>query len=243
VFELGLFFGKLGRNRCFYIQPDDLELKLPSDLLGIESAKYSKYHPLEDACSRIGKAMLHAMDTLPSRPKLNEEARVRQAGIRWFSDRIKGTWWERIWMHGDKSASALSFFTIEPDDVHNSVCFSDGKAYDPDGAHVASWKSAAARVESVSEKILYVRECLRRDNNTTAWLPGLGEVIFSTSNDIIDLGEGKFWEADESDPKSTVIKLVELRRNINTEHTSTMLKGSDKEKGALIKKMFESWKG
>jgi predicted nucleotide-binding protein len=38
VFELGLFFGRLGRERCFILKPADLDLKLPSDLLGIESA-------------------------------------------------------------------------------------------------------------------------------------------------------------------------------------------------------------
>ena len=38
LFELGLFIGKLGRERCFYIQPHGL--KLPTDLLGIESPKF-----------------------------------------------------------------------------------------------------------------------------------------------------------------------------------------------------------
>src|SRR6266568_7121898 len=38
LFELGLFIGKLGRDRSFYIQPQGL--KLPTDLLGIESPKF-----------------------------------------------------------------------------------------------------------------------------------------------------------------------------------------------------------
>jgi predicted nucleotide-binding protein len=41
IFELGLFIGRLGIERCFFITPDQKEeLHLPSDLLGISSATY-----------------------------------------------------------------------------------------------------------------------------------------------------------------------------------------------------------
>jgi hypothetical protein len=36
VFETALFFGRLGRERSFLIWRRDFDLKLPSDLLGIE---------------------------------------------------------------------------------------------------------------------------------------------------------------------------------------------------------------
>ncbi|MBO0170442.1 nucleotide-binding protein, partial [Vibrio parahaemolyticus] len=35
VFELGLFIGSIGKNRCFIVKPRDVELHFPSDLLGI----------------------------------------------------------------------------------------------------------------------------------------------------------------------------------------------------------------
>jgi predicted transcriptional regulator len=40
VFELGLFIGAIGRERCFIIKPRHVELHLPSDLLGISTADY-----------------------------------------------------------------------------------------------------------------------------------------------------------------------------------------------------------
>lgn len=124
VFELGLFFGRLGRERCFLIKRRDLDLKLPSDLLGIEPANFSMSPgqdletALDSACARIGKAIRDATIALPSRPKLGDAERAAQTAIRRLGDRITGTWWERIWLKG--KAAALSFVTIELDEAHSS---------------------------------------------------------------------------------------------------------------------------
>ncbi|KTB77565.1 TIR domain-containing protein [Pseudomonas syringae] len=40
LFEFGLFIGKLGRNRVFFLQPNKGDLHLPSDLLGVTPGKY-----------------------------------------------------------------------------------------------------------------------------------------------------------------------------------------------------------
>jgi tetratricopeptide (TPR) repeat protein len=40
LFELGLFIGKLGRERVFFLMPSDSPPHIPSDLLGITPAKY-----------------------------------------------------------------------------------------------------------------------------------------------------------------------------------------------------------
>jgi hypothetical protein len=242
VFELGLFFGRLGRERCFLIKRRDLDLKLPSDLLGVEPADFSMSPgqdletALDSACARIGKAIRDATIALPSRPKLGDAERAAQAAMRRLADRITGTWWERILLKGQ--APALSFVTIELDDAHSSVRLR-GKAYGPDGTHVANWRSAAANLDG--KKIIYVRECQRLDAKTTAWLPGLGEVDFDDSTDVIEQGDGKFWESDESRPEETVIKLVQLRRNLDDSHAVTMQRGSEIEKGSLVREMLGIW--
>lgn len=40
LFELGLFAGSLGKERCFIVKPRDVELHFPTDLLGLSPADY-----------------------------------------------------------------------------------------------------------------------------------------------------------------------------------------------------------
>jgi hypothetical protein len=42
IFELGLFIGRLGRQRCFFVHDKTLPIKIPSDLLGIAAATFGK---------------------------------------------------------------------------------------------------------------------------------------------------------------------------------------------------------
>ncbi len=42
VFELGLFIGALGRERCFLVHEQRPDLKLPTDLLGVKAATFER---------------------------------------------------------------------------------------------------------------------------------------------------------------------------------------------------------
>jgi CRP/FNR family cyclic AMP-dependent transcriptional regulator len=42
IFELGLFFGGLGRERTYLISPKGLDIKIPTDLLGVTRLEYQK---------------------------------------------------------------------------------------------------------------------------------------------------------------------------------------------------------
>lgn len=64
LFELGLFIGAIGVKRCFMVKPRGVELKLPSDLLGLTLADYDSERSdknydaaLLSACYKIETAM------------------------------------------------------------------------------------------------------------------------------------------------------------------------------------------
>jgi CRP/FNR family transcriptional regulator, cyclic AMP receptor protein len=62
IFELGMFIGRLGRQRSFLIEPRGTEVKLPSDLAGITTVPY-RHDPLNLAasmgptCNRVREIM------------------------------------------------------------------------------------------------------------------------------------------------------------------------------------------
>ncbi|SHJ08693.1 Predicted nucleotide-binding protein containing TIR-like domain-containing protein [Clostridium cavendishii DSM 21758] len=63
LFETGLFIGRIGRRRVFYLAPDRVELHLPTDLFGFNPERYDSTHPnveaaLEIACSSIEEQIL-----------------------------------------------------------------------------------------------------------------------------------------------------------------------------------------
>lgn len=58
IFETGLFIGKLGREKVFYIAPNDVDVHLPTDLFGFVPERYDETHPniiasVGSACSTI----------------------------------------------------------------------------------------------------------------------------------------------------------------------------------------------
>lgn len=65
LFELGLFIGRLGPERSFFLVPDDVrDLRLPSDLTGITPGEYEAsrsdknwYAAVGPACGRIRRQM------------------------------------------------------------------------------------------------------------------------------------------------------------------------------------------
>ena len=65
IFELGLFIGRLGRERTFIIMPKDImDLHLPSDLLGINTATFARPEnprllvgALGAACNKVRRAI------------------------------------------------------------------------------------------------------------------------------------------------------------------------------------------
>ena len=63
LFELGLFMGRLGRNRTFIVYNEDEQPKLPTDLAGVTAATFknrtdgNKQAQVSPACTQIGVVM------------------------------------------------------------------------------------------------------------------------------------------------------------------------------------------
>lgn len=55
VFELGLFMGRLGKDRAILMEPRDVDVKLPSDLAGVTTVVY-RYSPGNDSAALMGPA-------------------------------------------------------------------------------------------------------------------------------------------------------------------------------------------
>lgn len=65
MFELGMFFGALGKEYCFFLVPEDnKDFRIPTDLAGITAATYDLSHSgglrsaLGPACEQIREAIL-----------------------------------------------------------------------------------------------------------------------------------------------------------------------------------------
>jgi CRP/FNR family cyclic AMP-dependent transcriptional regulator len=61
IFELGLFMGALGRERVFILKPKGVDVRIPSDLLGVVWLEYFRAGPknkrLRSTCKRMWEAV------------------------------------------------------------------------------------------------------------------------------------------------------------------------------------------
>jgi len=80
IFEVGLYVGRLGRERCFMVAPSNSNPRLPSDLLGVTVVSYDSTRSdgrLEAALGPAsGKIRLALKALTPALPRLPPELRV-----------------------------------------------------------------------------------------------------------------------------------------------------------------------
>ena len=244
VFELGLFMGCIGRDRCFIISEKRSDLKIPSDLLGIQPATFTRTkdidleHALEASCIEISDAI---EETGP-RHKVQKGIVETQERIHEYSKTILGYWWEKVEVAD--ANQTISHLEIELDEVINSVKLS-GKTYDLDGQKIADWKSLLGRIDVEERKVLYHWDGrFTKPDIITFPFHGFGEIKFDKpeANDgLVYRGEGKFWEVNEIHPEKTIIKKTEFRRSEDDEINTKMTKGSDKEISNIIQNKFAKW--
>lgn len=80
TFELGMFIGRLGRDRTFMLTPDTPAVRLPSDLIGLTTARYSSDRlnsgqwraAVGPACTKIREALRSIQLRMAEQPRSQE---------------------------------------------------------------------------------------------------------------------------------------------------------------------------
>lgn len=78
IFELGMFIGRLGRNRTFMLAPIESDIRLPSDLIGVTTAHYDAERFDRRQRAAVGSACTQITQALKSiQPQASPESRFR----------------------------------------------------------------------------------------------------------------------------------------------------------------------
>ena len=209
IFELGLFIGKLGRDRSFFVYDTEKNIKIPSDLSGINGAGYKLQQSgnlvasMGAACNKIRTAV----SKTGLKPKINP-AQINAFNRRFeFCNKITGYWWECI--KNDENV-ALSFLTIQYDE-ELLILKLEGRTFNSNGDYVAFWESKSSGIHFDEQRLFY---------SWVGWHPsspsspfeGSGEIKFSGSDDVYMRGNGIFSKLNISNLKSIKKNAFELSR-------------------------------
>jgi hypothetical protein len=209
IFELGLFIGRLERERCFFFVEGDSRTKIASDLSGVKAVKF-----FEDSAGEIaGRPSLQSQVTqvreqmirLEERYKPSSRVRAGQEEMWRFCRRLSGSWWERM-REGEDDQSGLSYVTITVDEVTNTPLL-EGKSYGLNGERLAEWKSVVSGVElSASNPVLSYRWEGEQEKKHGQRYGGGGRITFD--NTALQTGQGYFYDTNfaflDSNPETRI---------------------------------------
>jgi hypothetical protein len=74
LFELGLFIGSLGKERCYVVRPRGIDMHLPSDLIGVTTADYATDRPDGDLASALNAACKLIKDEITRHGAISKES-------------------------------------------------------------------------------------------------------------------------------------------------------------------------
>ena len=229
LFELGLFIGRLGRNRSFFVYDKNKNIKIPSDLSGISGAVFTLQQSgnlsasLGAACNK----MRNAINNTGTRTKTditNINAYNKRLD---FCAGITGSWWERIKPDAD---SALSFVSIWYDE-ETLMLKIKGRTFDSKGTYIAYWESKSTGIHFNEQKIFYYWQGWFPSNPAEPF-EGLGEIFFFGAEEIFTEGNGIFSRLSITGIKSVEKSSFELSRTNKTE--ADIMLSKDKETIATL---------
>jgi hypothetical protein len=235
LYELGLFTGRLDRERCYFLAESTVKLKLPSDLSGVTAATYRRRSSgslrtaLAPACAQI----CEQISKLGRRFRIEKSELAAHQELSGFCAGITGCWWERVKPAG---TTAISFVTIEHDAQTGTVKLK-GRGYGSDGALVAPWASVATCVNRDDNKVFYYWRGSVLDRPTEPY-EGFGEVSFRGPAGSFDSGEGMFSDTNLTDLKRTTKKSSTLQR-CTPQEVAVMEAGGERVAVLIRKKLSE----
>jgi hypothetical protein len=197
IFELGLFTGRLGRDRCFFFVDGDSDTKIASDLSGVKLVKFYRDAKIaadtrKRSLETQAEAVMQQILDRGVRYKPSREVRQLQDRLWRFSTRLSGHWWERM-RSGEDDMSALSFVTVSIDPTTNTPTM-NGRSYDTAGGRLAEWKTISTGVVLGDKPKVYYRwEGEIEDAHGQAYGGG-GHIVFDDQR--LETGEGYYYDTN-----------------------------------------------
>lgn len=244
IFELGLFAGRLGRNRCFFFVDADSATRIASDLSGVEPVTFRRGAGSggADLKTRIGQ-VTEQMKQAGPRSKPSPAVREARESLWRFSTRFSGQWWERI-RGGEDDRSALSYLTVSADELTNTPKIS-GKVFGLGGERLADWFTVTSNValsERPPQVVNYRWEGEHQDAHGQT-CGGHGVIILEDAE--LTRGEGWFFDTNFAHIAQEAVTRVKHFRvyRCSAEEVETMKDVTSEAARALIADRLQGLRG
>ena len=228
ILELGMFIGLLGKERSFIVKPKDVDLRLPTDLLGVVAVEYNSEWAKRDPAAALGQACTQIDDAI-KRQHRRKNKELSQA----ISESLETICWSMSAPLTPERATLRAFiFKKEKEelvcvgfwDPYESVeqvgktrfhidertgskvvvvrCFLDNALHRSEGAEGGAVKPLTSRVGvkgEISSSLRYVLAAPIRNENDAIW----GVVDFDASNTL-----GKRLLQNEQTANAVILRLA-----------------------------------
>lgn len=214
VFEAGLFGGALGMRRTFILHAHGA--KLPTDLLGLTSVRYS------------GEMTAAEMRAVNQKLRAAIESEGRAA-------RIEGPWWQfSLTARTEKEPAALSLLKIDRE--REGALRMTGRSWQSDGRLCARYWTEAVREKDQSRTFFYYWNGERPLDLGTPQLHGTGEIRLESE----DRANGYFTTRSDSDPELDA-RTVGVYWRAEAEDVAILEGRDDQKRAALIADRLKEW--
>ena len=243
IFELGLFMGRLGRERTYIVCDKNQDLKIPTDLLAVSPATYERREgqDLKEAIVTACSPLVERMKELGVRLKKTPEMEIESRLVNNFCDRVAGTWWGRQWADEVR----LSLFRISLDQETGTVQL-DGDTFDKNGQLFGQWRTVATGIRAREGTLFFIWEGTHPAILPGETFKGFGHYVFKDASGIYDRGNGLFSDIHMGRKRATIWKSVELRKvdAADLDRVSKVMKsGTDEARAAEVIRALAQFTG